>query len=460
MFSASSVAAAILLSTTLPPTSAAVHHLRPRVAFVVPDAFVVGTATTTTTRRRDDDEEDDDYDYDEDDDAVPDLILERGTWMFRGMHPISYEVASVGVDERSPSADESVVPILLLNGFGVGTFHQHRLMRKLLLEGRRRYRNRDRTRDRGNDRRRVGGGTRYLVYGVDYLGQGRSWPTECDDGRSANERDLDYSADTWLEQLGGFLEEVVVPSSSSSIGEVGGVHLVGNSVGGYLATMLSRRHPSLISSLALLNATPVWGLNLPGWDGRLPPPPLPRFGRTMSGPRDDADVNADADDRKLHVARTAAPPSPTPADFYRALADVEVDVLLLFGANDPWCTLAIAKRMHASPHSSTSTSRGRSDDEIRTPARRYISLENVGHCPNHEAPTAVARVLLPWIDAASSKYDGDDCRRSGSRRDVPLVSGDAERVSEPWGVVGIREVSIEESRNLSVVDRIVSYMVG
>ena len=99
------------------------------------------------------------------------------------------------------------------------------------------------------------------------------------------------------------------------------------------------------------------------------------------------------------------------------------------------------------------------------PARRYVSLDGVGHCPNHEAPTAVARVLLSWIGAApsSSGCDGDNDDRGGvgsSRRDVPLVSGDAERVSEPWGVVGIREVSIKESRNLRLVDRIVSYMVG
>ena len=208
--------------------------------------------------------------------------------MFRGVYPISYEVASsssssvvaVGID-GPPAEEDVVVPILLLNGFGVGTFHQHRLMRRLLLEG-------------GRSSIRRGGdegaapAVRYLIYGIDYLGQGLSWPADCDDGRSDAERDLGYSADTWLEQLGGFLEEVVVPSSRSSSsspspksggggGGGGGAHLVGNSVGGYLATMLARRHPSLVSSLALLNATPVWGLNLPGWDGKLPPPALPRL---------------------------------------------------------------------------------------------------------------------------------------------------------------------------------------
>ena len=35
-----------------------------------------------------------------------------------------------------------------------------------------------------------------------------------------------------------------------------------------------------MSSLSLLNATPVWGLNLPGWDGMLPPPAVPAFDGT------------------------------------------------------------------------------------------------------------------------------------------------------------------------------------
>ena len=54
------------------------------------------------------------------------------------------------------------------------------------------------------------------------------------------------------------------------------VHLIGNSVGGHLSAILAAKRPDLIESICLLNATPVWGLNLPGWDGVLPPPFLPR----------------------------------------------------------------------------------------------------------------------------------------------------------------------------------------
>ena len=79
---------------------------------------------------------------------------------------------------------------------------------------------------------------------------------------------------------------------------------------------------------------------------------------------------------------------------------------------------------------------------------RFVSLGNVGHCPNHEAPKAVAQVMIPWLNAADSE----------ERRVVPLDS--VSRIYEPWGEVLIREISIEESESLGLVDRVVSSMVG
>jgi pimeloyl-ACP methyl ester carboxylesterase len=123
--------------------------------------------------------------------------------------------------------------------------------------------------------------------------------------------------------------------------------------------------------------------------------------------------------------------------FYEALQQVPVDVLLLFGGDDPWCTEAVGKRMHV-------TLASRRDGA----ACRFVTLKNVGHCPNHEAPTAVAQVLMPWLDADDSE----------ERRVVPLDS--LSQIQEPWGEVVIREVSIEECESLGLVDRVVSSMVG
>ena len=66
-----------------------------------------------------------------------------GRWRFRG-HPISFDRAS-----SSNNHDEN--PVLLLNGFGVGSFHQHRLLNELVPK----HPNR-------------------VFYAMDYLGQGKS----------------------------------------------------------------------------------------------------------------------------------------------------------------------------------------------------------------------------------------------------------------------------------------------
>ena len=125
------------------------------------------------------------------------------------------------------------------------------------------------------------------IYGMDNLGQGRSWPIDCQDGMSPQERGVIYSGDTWIDQAIQFLEQVVLKrepitehdndNDNDDDDEDDGdnddddetvqkkVHLVGNSVGGHLAVFLAALRPDLVESVCLLNATPVWGLNLPGW---------------------------------------------------------------------------------------------------------------------------------------------------------------------------------------------------
>ena len=74
---------------------------------------------------------------------------------------------------------------MLLNGFGVGSFHQHRLMEQLVSPS---SDNSFSCQGEDEDSR--------LVYGIDYLGQGKSWPMECNDGDAECEKGLIYSADT------------------------------------------------------------------------------------------------------------------------------------------------------------------------------------------------------------------------------------------------------------------------
>ena len=116
-----------------------------------------------------------------------DMSLEQKIWMFQDKYPISYEIASKSNNlVKNDGNNVDIVPILLLNGFGVGSFHQHRLMRQLLLEQNEQQQQQQDDIDN----------KQYVIYGIDYLGQGNSWPTNCNDGNSQDELNLGYSADT------------------------------------------------------------------------------------------------------------------------------------------------------------------------------------------------------------------------------------------------------------------------
>ena len=203
--------------------------------------------------------------------------IESKSWQYKGRHHIGYEVANsltsssndVNNDGDS-NTDSDETPILILNGFGVGSFHQHRLMPNLVCSPK-----------SDDDENHSNVGKRRTVYGIDYLGQGRSWPVDCNDGNSENEKGLIYSIDTWTDQIIEFIETIIIPnhcktSMDDQKSTLTKVHLIGNSVGGHLSAILAAKRPDLIESICLLNATPVWGLNLPGWDGVLPPPYIPR----------------------------------------------------------------------------------------------------------------------------------------------------------------------------------------
>ncbi|VEU36492.1 unnamed protein product [Pseudo-nitzschia multistriata] len=179
------------------------------------------------------------------------------TWEYKSRYDIGYEVATPTAGEKDNDNDQEH-PILLLNGFGVGSFHQHRLIAELLKD------------DEENDSK--SGLPKRTVYCLDYLGQGRSWPKDCRDGTSEDEKDLQYSANTWCEQIIDFIEQVVEGNNKNDVK----VHLVGNSVGGHLAAHVAQRRPDLVASICLLNPTPVWGSKLPGWNGHLPAPAIPK----------------------------------------------------------------------------------------------------------------------------------------------------------------------------------------
>lgn len=285
-----------------------------------------------------------------------------------------------------------------------------------------------------------------------------------------------FFSSRWVDQIICFIEEVVVSNQNNK------VHLVGNSVGGYLSVMIALKRPDLVDTITLLNATPVWGLNLPFWDGRLPAPFIPKkIGRYLfdrirdlntidkyleaaySDPRayDDvliSQIRSCTENNGGHAAFASilySPPCSVSNDkekkktsFTEKIERLKCDVLLIFGKDDPWCKSAFAKSMMLSLNS-------REHNYVQ----RYVELSNCGHCPNHEAPQAVAKILNNWL----SKND-----RKSEQLNLIFGSGQTSKdqnqhhsITEPWGTeILMREVLEEEVNNLSLLDKISTKLVG
>jgi len=111
----------------------------------------------------------------------------------------------------------------------------------------------------------------------------------------------------------------------------------------------------------------------------------------------------------------------------------------MFGANDPWCKPSFARRMYDSLQQ-----RQNSNDAVH----RYIELDNVGHCPNHEAPQAVGEAVRRWA--------GSSQRHNSA---LTLVDGKEKVIEEPWGKIVMKELTGEEA-NMSFLDKLFTKLVG
>jgi len=144
------------------------------------------------------------------------------------------------------------------------------------------------------------------------------------------------------------------------------------------------------------------------------------------------------------------------------LAALECDVLVIFGNDDPWCKPAFAKKM-------LETLDQRHPDRVH----RYVELSDVGHCPNHEAPRAVAQLLRRWTDASSassskattatttttttttttkSSSSRNGVNENNIRRTVELVEGGKQVFSEPYGDILVQERSSQDIP-VSLIDK-------
>ena len=135
-------------------------------------------------------------------------------------------------------------------------------------------------------------------------------------------------------------------------------------------------------------------------------------------------------------------------NFYEYLTDLECDVLIVFGRDDPWCKPAFARKMLQAL-----------DQRHTDKVHRYVELANVGHCPNHEAPQAVAKVLSAWMDCVKEETTATEEDTNNPRQTVPLIQGEQEVISEQWGDIIAQERRTDDIP-LSLVDRLATTFVG
>jgi pimeloyl-ACP methyl ester carboxylesterase len=304
--------------------------------------------------------------------------------------------------------------VLLLPGFGVGTFHYEQQLQDL--------------------------GQEYRVWAMDFLGQGKSWPShdpapgedvveevvegqaksqvvEWGSGKTAESwaTDLVYSVDTWRDQVHAFVEKVIG----------GPVYIVGNSLGGYVATYFATTNPELVKGVVLLNATPFWAF-MPNarrypwlarfvpWAGLLPVPAIAKaairvWWNILRNPqllrRAVTMVYADRSvvDEKLVQNMKAATDHPAAFAAFASimfapqahtnfkenlisLKEKKMPMCMIYGKEDPWVVPFWGQRA-----------------KQRNPDAIYYEISPAGHCPHHEAPEVVNVLLRRWMESIESE---------------------------------------------------------
>jgi len=239
------------------------------------------------------------------------------------------------------------------------------------------------------------------VYAIDLIGFGGS--AKPASGPLKPGEQIEYSFETWGQQIADFCREVV--------GEP--VILVGNSIGCIAAMQAAVSFPDIALGVALLNcslrllhdrkrATLPWYRRFGAplvqcllsikWVGKfffnqLAKPKTVRqillqayahpeavtdelVDLLMAPARDPGAVG-------VFVAFTAYSQGPLPEDL---LAVLPCPAIMLWGTADPWEPVALGRELAKFPQ-----------------VQKFIPLEDVGHCPQDEAPELVNPILEDWI---------------------------------------------------------------
>jgi pimeloyl-ACP methyl ester carboxylesterase len=240
------------------------------------------------------------------------------------------------------------------------------------------------------------------VYALDLLGFGRSQ-------KPIPGQPMDYTFETWGQQIADFCREVVGESA----------FLVGNSVGCIAAMQAAVENPDVARGVVLINCslrllhdrkrigqpwfkrvgTPVLQKVLKNqWVGnfffkQLAQPKTVRqillkaYGRSEAVTDELIDLlmgaAQDQGAAAVFVAFTGYSQGPLPEDL---LPNLPCPALILWGEKDPWEPIELGRAFANYPQ-----------------VEKFIALPGVGHCPQDEAPELVNPIVQDWIAAQIQK---------------------------------------------------------
>jgi pimeloyl-ACP methyl ester carboxylesterase len=282
----------------------------------------------------------------------------NSTWMWRG-YPINY-----------CTAGEKGAAILLIHGFGASVGHWRKNIPVLAENSR--------------------------CYAIDLIGFGAS-------AKPMPSGEITYTFETWAELVIDFCREII---DSPTI-------LVGNSIGCIVALQAAVTEPKLFAGVAMLNCSlrllhdrkrvdmPFyrrWGtpilqsvLNIPDIGNfffkQLAQRKVVRkillqaYHRPEAVSEELIDIlmapAADEGAADVFLKFTAYSWGPLPEDL---LPQLTCPAIAIWGAADPWEPIAMGRELMNVPTVS-----------------EFVELQNVGHCPQDEAPELVNPVLQKWI---------------------------------------------------------------
>lgn len=233
-------------------------------------------------------------------------------------------------------------------------------------------------------------------YAIDLIGFGAS-------AKPAPGIEVDYTFETWGQQIADFCREVVG----------GPVFLIGNSIGCIAAMQAAVDHPDIALGIALLNcslrllhdrkraelpwyrsfgAPLVQGLLSVNWIGQLffgqlAKPKVVRNILLQAYRHPEAVTDelvdmlmapaADVGAGDVFIAFTRYSQGPLPEDL---LPILPCSATIFWGTEDPWEPIELGRELANFPT-----------------VEEFIPLAGLGHCPQDEAPEIVNPVLLDWI---------------------------------------------------------------